>query len=234
MWNIQVPYLISDRGRLESKLLSSLMNASVTESQNGWGWKRPLAVISSSFSSNTFWAWASAWKYMWSNCKILALIWMKPEWCGGLRAKKIFLWHFQCIFRIKKKKKKKILEWSPLSFGETSEFRDSHQNRLQKTKKSIEMQWMFMKEARLTPEEIKHLCLRTERLAVWVHMLPVFLSQGWGGAFPQMNCVPHVYNLLILPFCWRIAPKESQHSLSRVLEIAMWWILSLVSMEIVI
>lgn len=59
---------------------------------------------------------------------------MKPEWCGGLRAKKIFLWHFQCIFR-KRKKKKKILEWSPLSFGETSEFRDSHQNQTSKNNK---------------------------------------------------------------------------------------------------
>lgn len=93
---------------------------------------------------------------------------------------------------------------------------------------------MFMKEARLTPEEIKHLCLGTERLAVWVHTLPVFLSQGWGCAFPQMNCVPRVYNLLILPFCWRIPPKKSQHSLFRVLEIATWWILSLASMEIVL
>lgn len=57
---------------------------------------------------------------------------------------------------------------------------------------------------------------------------------GRGSCFPQVNCMPCVHNLLILPFCWRITPKESQYSLFRVLEMSSWLILSLTAMEIVI
>lgn len=88
-------------------------------------------------------------------------------------------------------------------------------------KKGIKMKWMFMKKARLTSVEIKHYCLCTELLAVWVHTQEpanaLWSELDWGSAFPQVNCTPWLHNLIILPFHWKITPKKIQYSLYKVL-----------------
>lgn len=161
---------------------------------------------------------------MWGSCKILP--WVKPEWCGDLRAER-----FSCISNVLSEKKidvelKSCKLWRNIWTLGQSPKPDLEKKTL---KKSINMQLMFMEEAKLTSLNIKRLCFRTELLATWVQS-----KLGWGSAFPQENCVPCVHNLLNLPFCWRIAQKKSQYSLFRVLEISAWWSLAFTSLETVV